>query len=86
MKSRQALTVFLAVVLVPIALGFAGASVKAAILSISVFWVCLGIFFYPSISDYLRSSRRERDDPLKRNSVAYSLAETHKEQHTSKDR
>ena len=51
MKSRHALTVFLAVVLVPIALGFAGASVKAAILSISVFWVCLGIFFYPSISD-----------------------------------
>ena len=86
MKSRHALTVFLAVVLVPIALGFAGASVKAAILSISVFWVCLGVFFYPSISDYLRSARRERDDPLKTNSVAYSRAETHKEQHTSKDR
>ncbi|WP_241956544.1 hypothetical protein [Marinobacter maroccanus] len=62
MKSRHALTVFLAVVLVPIALGFAGASVKAAILSISVFWVCLGIFFYPSISDYLRAEKRQRDD------------------------
>ena len=86
MKSRHALTVFLAVVLVPIALGFAGASVKAAVVSISVFWICLGIFFYPSINDFLRSAKRERDDPLKRNSVAYSRAETHEEQHTSKDR
>ena len=62
MKSRHALTVFLAVILVPIALGFAGASVKAAILSIGVFWACLGIFFYPSISDYLKAERRQRDD------------------------
>jgi hypothetical protein len=62
MKSRHALTVFLAVVLVPIALGFAGASVKAAFLSISVFWACLGIFFYPSISDYLKTERRQHDD------------------------
>lgn len=62
MKSRHALTVFLAVVLVPIALGFAGASVKVAILSISVFWACLAIFFFPSISDYLRAERRHRDD------------------------
>jgi nucleoside recognition membrane protein YjiH len=62
MKSRHALTVFLAVVLVPIALGFAGASVMAAILSISVFWACLGIFFYPSISDYFKAERRQRDD------------------------
>ena len=31
MKSRHALTVFLAVVLVPIARGFAGASVKASV-------------------------------------------------------
>jgi len=62
MKSRHALTVFLAVVLVPTALGFAGASVKAAILSIGVFWACLGIFFYPSISDYLRTEKRERDE------------------------
>jgi len=62
MKSRHALTVFLAVVLVPIALGFAGASVKAAILSISVFWACLGIFFYPSISVYLKAEKRQRDD------------------------
>lgn len=45
MKSRHALTVFLAVVLVPIALGFAGASVKAGLVSIGVFWSCLGIFF-----------------------------------------
>ena len=62
MKSRHALTVFLAVVLVPIALGFAGASIKAAALSISVFWGCLGIFFYPSISDYLRTEKRQRDE------------------------
>ncbi|GBO85281.1 MULTISPECIES: hypothetical protein [Marinobacter] len=62
MKSRHALTVFLAVILVPIALGFAGASVKAAIVSISVFWACLGIFFYPSISDFLKAKSRQRDD------------------------
>ena len=62
MKSRHALTVFLALVLVPIALGFAGASVEAAVLSIGVFWGCLGIFFYPSISDYLRAEKRRRDD------------------------
>lgn len=62
MKSRHALTVFLAVVLVPIALGFAGASVKAAIVSISVFWACLGIFFYPSISDFLKAESRQRND------------------------
>lgn len=61
MKSRHALTVFLAVVLVPIALGFSGASIEAAVLSIGVFWGCLGIFFYPSISDYLRSRSRKRD-------------------------
>ncbi|WP_412537176.1 hypothetical protein [Marinobacter sp. MIT932201] len=62
MKSRHALTVFLAVILVPIALGFAGASVKAAIVSISVFWACLGIFFYPSISDFLKAKSRQRED------------------------
>ncbi|WP_240339421.1 hypothetical protein [Marinobacter sp. BW6] len=62
MKSHHALTVFLAVVLVPIALGFAGASIKAAVLSIGVFWVCIGIFFYPSISDYLRAEKRQRND------------------------
>ena len=62
MKSRHALTVFLAVILVPIALGFAGASVKAAIVSIRVFWACLGIFFYPSISDFLKAKSRQRDD------------------------
>ena len=62
MKSRHALTVCLAVILVPIALGFAGASVKAAIVSISVFWACLGIFFYPSISDFLKAKSRQRDD------------------------
>ena len=62
MKSRHALTVFLAVILVPIALGFAGASVKAAIVSISVFWACLGVFFYPSISDFLKAGSRQRDD------------------------
>ena len=62
MKSRHTLTIFLAVVLVPIALGFASGSVKSAILSISVFWVCLGIFFYPSFSDYLRTKRRKSDD------------------------
>ena len=62
MKSRHALTVFLAVILVPIALGFAGASVKAAIVSISVFWACLGIFFYPSVSDFLKAKSRQRDD------------------------
>lgn len=62
MKSRHALTVFLAVILVPIALGFASASVKAAIVSISVFWACLGIFFYPSISDFLKAKSRQRDD------------------------
>ena len=61
MKSRHALTVFLAVILVPIALGFAGASVKAAIVSISVFWACLGIFFYPSISDFLKAKSRQLD-------------------------
>lgn len=60
MKSRHALTVFLAVVLVPAALGFAGASIKAAVVSIGVFWGCLGIFFYPTISDYLRNRRRPR--------------------------
>ena len=60
MKSRHALTVFLAVVLVPIALGFSGASVKAAIVSISVFWACLGIFFYPSLADYFRIRKKHR--------------------------
>ena len=59
MKSRPALTVFLAVVLVPAALAFASANVKAALLSIGVFWACLGVFFYPSVSDYLRSHRRK---------------------------
>lgn len=62
MKSRHALTVFLAVVLVPIALGFAGASVKAAVVSIGVFWSCLAIFFYPSINDYLKSETRRHGD------------------------
>ena len=62
MKSRHALTVFLAVILGPIARGFAGASVKAAIVSISVFWACLGIFFSPSISDFLKAKSRQRDD------------------------
>ncbi|SFR56335.1 hypothetical protein SAMN04488073_2869 [Marinobacter gudaonensis] len=60
MKSRHALTVFLAVILVPVALGFSGASVKAALLSIGVFWACLGIFFYPTIADYVRARNRHR--------------------------
>lgn len=62
MNSRHTFSVFLAVVFVPVALAFAAASLKAAALSIVVFWACLGIFFYPSINDYLKDrNRRGRD-------------------------
>jgi len=62
MNSRHTFSVFLAAVFVPAALAFAAASLKAAALSILVFWACLGIFFYPSINDYLKDrNRRGRD-------------------------
>ncbi|KAA1173326.1 hypothetical protein FWJ25_12665 [Marinobacter salinexigens] len=60
MNPRHAFSIFLAVLIVPVALVFSGASLKAALLSVVMFWACLAIFFYPSITDYLKARKQER--------------------------
>ncbi|KEF31156.1 MAG: hypothetical protein EP339_13530 [Gammaproteobacteria bacterium] len=60
MNPRHAFSIFLAVLIVPVALVFSGASLKAALLSVLMFWSCLVVFFYPSISDYFKNRKHRR--------------------------
>ncbi len=62
MPSRHAESLFLVVLVVPASLLAAGTSLKAIAISLALFAVCLLVFFYPSISDYLRRQRQQRND------------------------
>lgn len=57
MKLRRTIPALLALVLVPIALAIAGTGVKTAVLSIGIFWVCLAVFFYPNLEEFIKALR-----------------------------
>lgn len=57
MKLSSQLVVWLAVVFVPLILTIAAATLKAAILSVILFWGALATFFFGEIRDYLISRK-----------------------------
>ncbi|ERS84915.1 hypothetical protein Q672_18455 [Marinobacter sp. EVN1] len=58
MQLKSQMVVWLAVVFVPVVLAFAAATVKAALLSIGVFWGALSLFFYGEIRSYLTQRKK----------------------------
>jgi hypothetical protein len=59
-STRKIIPVFMALVLVPVALAFAGQTGKTAAASIGIFWLALGIFFFNDIKRYI-TKNEERD-------------------------
>ncbi|MBW0148801.1 hypothetical protein [Marinobacter arenosus] len=57
MKPRSTIPALLALVVVPIALAIAGTGFKTAVLSIGIFWICLAVFFYPNLAEFIKAIR-----------------------------
>lgn len=62
MPKRHAESFILIVLVVSVSLLSAGTSLKTVALSLTIFAVCLSVFFFPSIQDFFKRRKQRNSD------------------------